>query len=256
MPNDKHIFAIFFERLSKQSGALSLSNKFVVEDKALWHRLTRILRLKNKEKFILFDNENNVKLRLLEENFTKKNVVSAKVISISPNKKIIPYIVLACTLLKKDSFESVAYYAAEMGANTVLPFFHSKTQRKWGEGKELLRLKKIIISACEQAKNFSPPNILNPLPFDKFLDEIKSRFSKSKKIYFDKAGKPLLELLNDLKNFPPQTIILTVGPESDLKKEESYILRKAGFDFVALTPTVLRSQEAVAVGLGSIRSSV
>ncbi len=256
MTNEKHIFAIFFDRLSKQANTLLLSKKFIIENKELYHRLLKVLRIQTKEEFILFDHETSTKLLLLEESFKKKNIISAKVISISPNKKTTPNIVLACALLKKDSFEKVVYYAAEMGANTVRPFLSSKTQRKWGGKKELERLKKITISACEQAKNFSPPKILEPLPLNDFLDAIKNKFPRSKKIYFDKKGKPLLKFLNDLKSSPPQTAILAFGPEGDLKDEELSILQKAGFDFVALTPTILRSQEAVAVGLGSIQSVI
>ncbi len=45
-----------------------------------------------------------------------------------------------------------------------------------------------------------------------------------------------------------------IGPEGDLTKEEKAYLKEQGFLFCALTPTVLRAQQAVALGLGILRS--
>jgi len=44
------------------------------------------------------------------------------------------------------------------------------------------------------------------------------------------------------------------GPEGGLTKQEEDLLKENDFEFYVLTPTVLRSVEAVAVGLGSVRS--
>ena len=46
----------------------------------------------------------------------------------------------------------------------------------------------------------------------------------------------------------------SVGPEGDLTLEEKAYLKQLGFVFCALTPTVLRAQQAVALGLGVLRS--
>ena len=45
-----------------------------------------------------------------------------------------------------------------------------------------------------------------------------------------------------------------VGPEGDLTQEEKDYLKQQGFVFCRLTPTVLRARQAVALGLGILRS--
>lgn len=52
----------------------------------------------------------------------------------------------------------------------------------------------------------------------------------------------------------PHAIIACAGPEGDLTYEEKMQLTEDGFAFCALTPTVLRAQQAIAIGLGAIRS--
>jgi len=82
---------------------------------------------------------------------------------------------------------------------------------------------------------------------------LKSLQNDTKKVFFDVDGKPLLNLLNDLdKN--QNKIVLMFGPEGGLTKQEEDLLKENDFEFYVLTPTVLRSVEAVAVGLGSVRS--
>lgn len=50
-----------------------------------------------------------------------------------------------------------------------------------------------------------------------------------------------------------QELILMVGPEGDLIPEKKLLVH-AGFTFCSLTPTVLRSVQAIALGLGMFRS--
>ena len=100
-----------------------------------------------------------------------------------------------------------------------------------------------MISACEQSKQFIQPKIgqatkLEDLNFPK----------DSKLICFDEHGSKI-ESIN--KSIP---ISILVGPEGGFLDEEKSLLKKSGFNFYRLTPTILRAQEAVAVGLGIVRS--
>jgi len=250
---DKHTFAIFFEELTQKISALSIDEKLEVKDRALAHRIKSILRLNPGEEFVLFDKEQNAKVQLLEEK--NKNILSAKILSISKNNPLKPNIILSFGLLKKEHLEDVAYYSAAMGANIVQPFFSSKVQAaKWGGEKEMQRLKKIMIAACEQSKNFCLPKIQNPITFDLFVQNTEGEYPKAKKVCFDVEGRPFFDLLSDLNEFKHENIILTFGPEGGLSPYELEKLKKAGWDVTKLTPTTLRAVESVAVGLGAVRS--
>ena len=47
---------------------------------------------------------------------------------------------------------------------------------------------------------------------------------------------------------------MLVGPEGDLTHEEKQFVDDHGFIFCKLTPTIMRAHQAVAVGLGVLRS--
>ena len=76
----------------------------------------------------------------------------------------------------------------------------------------------------------------------------------AKKVFFNIDGKPAFDLLKHVHENHIKKIMLIFGPEGGLTEEEITLLKSDNFEFYALTPTVLRSVEAVAVGLGSLRS--
>ena len=255
---DKHVFTIFFAQLSEIIKK-STNKKIQIRDKDLYKRLISVLRLKPDEKFILFDEKINVTFLLSKVFLFKKKVIHADLLQKNQNKKIVPEVIFCPAILKKNSFVDVTYFAAQMGATEILPIITEKTQRKWGGLKEQERLQKIIISACEQSKNFILPKLNDPLKLQDFLkntktDDSRITDSKIKKILFDPDGKPLIDLLNELNNKKIEKIFILIGPEGDFVDSEIDLIKKSGFIFYKLTKAVLRSTEAAAVGLGSIRS--
>ncbi len=76
------------------------------------------------------------------------------------------------------------------------------------------------------------------------------------KIYFDPTGESLSDIIARVKKISPTSIIVMVGPEGDLTDQEKEQLRQEKFLFCALTPTVLRSSQAIALGSGIIRSTL
>ncbi len=50
--------------------------------------------------------------------------------------------------------------------------------------------------------------------------------------------------------------IVVIGPEGGVTDEEQQLLQAIGFDTYTLTPTVLRSVDAVTIALGGIRSII
>lgn len=248
-----HCFAIFVANISADIAVLEQGVIVQQANVDLWRRLVCILRLNEGEHFYLFDGKMHVLCQLEKQTFQCKNVVHARLISKKVSVPLSPAIILCPALLAKRSFEEVVYYAAAMGATEIQPVVTTKVKRRWGGKKETERLLRIIIAACEQAKNFSLPQLLKPMDFKTFLSHY--RFLSQKrfvKIYFDIDGTPLRDTLTDIAKKRYHRIMLMVGPEGDLTEEEKQHLDAAGFMFTALTPTVLRSIDAVAVGLGSM----
>ncbi|HBS48426.1 TPA: hypothetical protein DEO28_00075 [Candidatus Dependentiae bacterium] len=251
--SNKHIFALFFKDLSSK---INSSKKIVLQNKELLQRITKILRLRTDENFILFDNKSNGLFSLSAETFASKDTTYAEIISINENKKLKTNIVLALPILKKEDFETSVCNVSAIGANIIQPIISQKVQRKWYGDKELERLQKISVAACEQSKNFAIPQILNPTSFENFVAKIKTEYTNHKKIIFEDSTNPLLDLLSDLNSKKHSNILVTVGPEGGYNEEELKTFRDLNFDFITLTPTILKAVEAVTIGIGAIKSVV
>lgn len=237
----KHIFALYSQDLKPVEQQLEIA------DKDLWHRITHILRLKPEEKVILFDGKQEVSLELSEKTFSGKNKIIGLVHSVQASSPIKPPITLMPSVLKREAFESVVYFAAQMGATTIQPLLTTKTHRTWNTEKEQARLTKIMIAACEQSKNFCIPELKTPIDINNVT---KNNFG----LYFEDDGAPLFSIAQKLRTEQSASITLVFGPEGGLTTTERQHLDACDFMCCALTPTILRAQEAVAVGLGTFRS--
>jgi len=235
----KHVFAFYKENISK----LIKDNHLELKDKTLWQRLTKVTRLKSGEELILFDDKINIKCSLNKESLSN-NLVSVKISNQSNNESINPKIILLMPIIKKDQFEYVTYVAAQLGITEIIPIETEKTKKNFLNDKEYDRLKKIMISACEQSKNFVPPKLAS---FKKLKD---LEIPQSLKICFLEEGPNLHHELGK----KVQNITLILGAEGGLTKNEIDFLKQNNFEFRKLSSTILRSQEAAIIGMGIVRS--
>jgi len=242
----KHTFALYCHPLSVGQKPF-FDQTIEVADKELWHRVIHILRLTVGEEIILFDGTYEATIKLSAKTFAGKNKIIGLVLEAKISTPITPNIILMPSLLKREAFETVIYLAAQMGVTTIQPLIATKTHRAWNGDKERARLTSIMIAACEQAKNFVIPELKNPIHLH---DLVKPPCG----IYFEDDGILLADTAKQLIAGKPEAITLVFGPEGGLMATERQHLDMCGFMCCALTPTILRAQEAVAVGLGSIRS--
>lgn len=243
----KHTFAIYKENLSELIVSLHEKDRLYFKDTTLSNRLVKILRIQPQEKFILFDETIHVELVAHENMFINKREIDSTIQKKSPNTPLAPHITLLLPILKKEALEQAAYVAAQMGVTQVIPVVTKKSEQKLSE-KEIERLQKIMIAACEQSKNFTPPTL------HKIQSLTQSIHQDGYKICFDEDGSPLATLITNLKNVSDTPLLVTLGPEGGFVEDEKKALQTAGFNFYKLTPTILRSREAVTVGLGIIRA--
>ena len=245
---ESHLFAIYIENLSQ----LQKGKELEIVDKALHQRLSRILRLKSGEQVTFFDKNINIQAVFLDETYASKKSIFVKVLNSKKNKALFPEIVFCPSILKKSSFEHVIYIAAQMGANSILPIMAEKSVKSFWSQKEKERLDKIIISACEQAKNFNLPELRDPIKLQDFIKNCGTK--KAGKIFFDPEGGSLFDLLKKVNEKKVEKLFLLIGPEGGFTDSEMKLLEKSEFKSYCFTPTILRSIEASALALGSIRS--
>jgi len=239
-----HEFSLYLKDLSTARAGQSLT----ITDSDLIHRMMFVLRLKVDDTIILFDQTTHAEV-ILEE-MVKHKMVRARVHTLSKNKIFTPRLTILLPLLKKESLETALYALTEVGANSIVPIITHKSAHSWTP-KEYERAQKIIIAAAEQSKNFAFPSLMQPV---KFAQAISSSTTAATKIFFDPQGNTLTTFLSS--TVQSAEFIIAVGPEGDLTPDEKELLKNADFTFVALTPTVLRACQAVALGVGMIRSLI
>lgn len=248
--SQKHIFSVYIDQLSSLIKTKEIGDVVVIEDKKIYHRVVQILRLKPGDKCLFFDSDMYICL-LIQELIAKKNIVGI----IEQKKSNIifrPSLTVILPLLKRDDLDAALYSLTAMGVTAIQLVITSKVQRKWGGEKEYERLKRVIIAAAEQSKNFAFPQLSLPQLFEEIILPIAS--SPIVKIYFDPNGDPLLSIIDLIKKYPSLSILLMIGPEGDLSPQEKEQLKKVKFLFCVLTPTILRASEAIALGAGIFRS--
>ncbi len=236
-----HEFALYVAELHKKSFKKGQTVELIEHD--LVHRISHVLRLNEQDFLILFDRQ--VYIRAVIEKITK-HAVLMHVAAIGDNIPLKPTISLWLPLLKREAFEQAVYSAVELGANEIQLIHTQKEQRHWRE-KELQRLQHIMIAAAEQSKYFALPTVHAPIPL---LEAKPTGIS----IFFDPQGVPFFQVIQDFHQIRPTALTMLIGPEGDLTEAEKFHLQQQNMLFVRLTPTILRAQQAVAVGLGALRS--
>lgn len=247
--SNQHEFAFFTEHVSNMLSSFSVGDTIQLSDLNLFHRIARVVRLKSGQTFVLFDRAFHVQceIRSLE-----KNHIEAVVLHVGKNKPLTPTITFWLPLLKRDQFQNALYSLAECGTNVVQPVVAEKVQRKWGGQKEQTRSLHIMSAAAQQSKQFAFPELNEPQKLEACCQEVRA--SEAVKLFFDPAGQPVASVLNSLVAQKPHELILAVGSEGDLTDQEKELLRDQGFIFCALTPTILRAQQAVFLSAGLCRS--
>lgn len=243
--DNKHEFAIYYADLFRWS--LRTGDVIELKDDQLVNRIRNILRLEPNESIILFDSTHHCTATITT---VKKTSISIKVNSSSISTLLWPRITMLLPILKREAMEQSWAAMCELGVTDVQPVTTAKSQQNWDDSKDIVRAKKIMGAAAEQSKQFALPSVLPELPLDLAL----SSYPKADRIFFDAEGEPLKDYLDRVPFSREKHFLCLVGPEGDLTAEEKQAVKDAGFTFVKLTPTVLRSWQAAFLGIGILRS--
>lgn len=244
---EKHHFALHHSDLSDEISHAAPGTQLIINDPDLAHRLISILRLEVGASFILFDKTMHAGVSL--SGSVKNKLIKVILKEKNKNTFLKPRITFLLPLLKKESLETALYSLTETGVSAIQLLYTHKSQQRWTQ-KEFERSQKIIIAAAEQSKNFNYPELIAPQFFSTYITTLSAN---APKLFFDPAGKNYTQQLSLLDKAIPE-INLAIGPEGDLTSEEKDLLKQHHFDFIALTPTILRACQAAALAAGIVRS--
>ena len=248
---DTHEFSLYWSSISDWNSAVQEGESFTVEDADLCHRVVRVLRFVSGNTFILFDTNVHVRVQLIASR--AKRSIELKLLEKKENVCLQPAITFFLPILKRDALEQAIYSLVELGATDIQLMSTEKVQRKWGGQKELDRLHIIMIAAAEQSKQYRIPTLHEPKLFAECAREMDDT---ERSFFFDPTGKELLPIIQSLHTEKPTNLSLMIGPEGDLTAQEKELLKERGVQFLRLTPTILRAQQAVVVAMGIFRSLI
>jgi len=222
-----------------KSLSLNLTDKL---DKSQSHYVSKVMRLKEKEVFSLFNSSGEWEAKIL--NITK-SIVEFNVTKQLRQKENTKDLWLAFSPIKSNYFNFMIQKATELGVTKFLPIIFERTiVRKIN--KE--RLEKVIIEAAEQSNRITVPSIEDP-------QKIKSFLNNDMDLIFTDLNTANTKI--DLTKLTTKPTCVIIGPEGDFSEQErEEILKFNGVQSVKINENILRSETAVISALSIINYAI
>ena len=222
-----------------KSLSLNLTDKL---DKSQSHYVSKVMRLKEKEVFSLFNSSGEWEAKIL--NITK-SIVEFNVTKQLRQKENTKELWLAFSPIKSNYFNFMIQKATELGVTKFLPVIFERTiVRKIN--KE--RLKKVIIEAAEQSNRITVPSIEDP-------QKLKSFLNNDMDLIFTDLNTTNTKI--DIKKLTNKPTCVIIGPEGDFSEEErDEILKFSGVQPIKINENILRSETAVISALSIINYAI
>jgi len=222
-----------------KSLSLNLTDKL---DKSQSHYVSKVMRLKEKEVFSLFNNNGEWEAKIL--NITK-SIVEFNVTKQLRQKENTKDLWLAFSPIKSNYFNFMIQKATELGVTKFLPIIFERTiVRKIN--KE--RLEKVIIEAAEQSNRITVPSIEDP-------QKLKSFLNNDMDLIFTDLNTTNTKI--DLTKLTTKPTCVIIGPEGDFSEQErEEILKFNGVQSVKINENILRSETAVISALSIINYAI
>ena len=222
-----------------KSLSLNLTDKL---DKSQSHYVSKVMRLKEKEVFSLFNSSGEWEAKIL--NITK-SIVEFNVTKQLRQKENTKDLWLAFSPIKSNYFNFMIQKATELGVTKFLPVIFERTiVRKIN--KE--RLEKVITEAAEQSNRITVPSIEDP-------QKLKSFLNNDMDLIFTDLNTANTKI--DIKKLTIKPTCVIIGPEGDFSEHErEEILKFNGVQPIKINENILRSETAVISALSIINYAI
>ncbi|MDC2998332.1 16S rRNA (uracil(1498)-N(3))-methyltransferase [Candidatus Pelagibacter sp.] len=218
-----------------KSLSLNLTDKL---DKSQSHYVSKVMRLKEKEVFSLFNSSGEWEAKI--SNITK-SIVEFNVTKQLRHKENTKDLWLAFSPIKSNYFNFMIQKATELGVTKFLPIIFERTiVRKINKEK----FEKVIIEAAEQSNRITVPSIEDP-------QKLKSFLNNDMDLIFTDLNTANTKIDPTKLTTKPTCVI--IGPEGDFSEQErEEILKFNGVQSVKINENILRSETAVISALSII----
>jgi 16S rRNA (uracil1498-N3)-methyltransferase len=200
--------------------------------------LGNVLRLGAGAELLLFDGLSGEWLARIAEAAKKRMTLAVE--RRTRDAESIPDVWLAFAPVKRAQTDWLVEKATELGAARLVPVV---TQRTVAERVRLDRLESIAIEAAEQCGRTRVPQIVEPLPLRRFVEEL----DPARHFYFadEGGGEPAAD------SFREGPAVILVGPEGGFTDDERAFVRGSGASAMSLGPRILRAETAALAALAA-----
>ena len=199
-------------------------------DKSQSHYLSKVMRLREKQVFSLFNNNGEWEAKIL---YISKGIVEFNITKQIRHKEISKELWLAFSPIKSSYFNFMIQKATELGITKFLPIIFDRTVvRKIN--KE--RIQKVIIEASEQSNRINVPLIEDS-------QNLNSLLNKKMDFIFTDLNSENNKI--DLKKLTNNPTCIIVGPEGDFSEaERNQILSHKTVQSIKINENILRTETA------------
>ena len=200
-------------------------------DKPQSHYLSKVMRIKEKEVFSLFNKNGEWEAKILN---ISKGIVEFKITKQLRQKENTKELWLAFSPIKLNYLNFMIQKATELGVTKFIPIIFERTVvRKINKN----RLEKIVIEACEQSNRINIPIIEKPQSLKNFL-----KLNQSNLIFTDLNSSNKKIKVSKLTSKP---ICIIIGPEGDFSEtERKHILSYDKISSIKINENILRAETA------------
>ncbi len=222
----------------------------VVDGDAGFHAAT-VRRIRRGETLILGDGIGGLARCAVEE--TGRDGLQARVLDRWQSPPIQPPVTVVQALPKTERSELAIELATEAGADSFVAWRAARCVARW-EGpraeKGLRRWRAVARAAAQQSRRAHIPSVDGVLSTETLTQRIGDAVASGATALVLHESAP--ERLTDLPLAQAKSVLLVVGPEGGIARDELAALADAGAVAVRLGPTVLRTSTAAAVALGAL----
>ncbi len=230
-----HSFFVRKENISQDS--------IVIFDLSEVHHLRDVLRVKMKEKVIIFDEGGNKYLCCVEA-ITDKALLSIKERHPSGPAGRGLELTVACAIPKNSKMDDIIDKLIQLGVTRIIPLLTERVIVRLDRPKQASRIKrweKIALAAAKQSHRVYLPVIE---PIKDIREVLDASGAYDLRLIPTLAQPECYSLKQALDKVKAKNILVLIGPEGDFTDEEINMAKDKGFLPVTLGELVLRVETA------------
>jgi 16S rRNA (uracil1498-N3)-methyltransferase len=209
------------------------------------HYVTRVLRLAEGQRFVVFDPEARLEATATLRSSQKKSAIvhieTVVAASVLPQREVS---LIQC-VGKGAKLDAVVRDASELSATALYPAVSERSVAERSSSAAHARLCRIAVEAARQSRR---GDVLRVEPTSE-LSVLLPSFT-GRRVMLHPGAAPLRDALRALA--PREPVTIAIGPEGGFSEQELTMAGNVGFVAASLGPVVLRTETAAAAVLGAL----